>query len=51
MLRDIGYLVDGGDDFEIEPTGVDPEITNIAGPQLIVPVTNARYALNLNPPP
>ncbi len=46
MLRDIGYLVDEGDDFEIEPTGVDPEIANIAGPQLIVPVTNARYALN-----
>ena len=46
FLEDIGYLVDQGEDFAIATTGVDPEIANIAGPQLVVPVMNARFALN-----
>ncbi len=45
-LRDIGYLVPQGDDFEIETQNVDPEIASVAGPQLVVPVMNARFALN-----
>lgn len=45
-LRQIGYLVPEGSSFEIATTGVDPEIATIAGPQLVVPVTNARFALN-----
>ncbi|GGL66893.1 malate synthase G [Wenxinia marina] len=45
-LRDIGYLLDEGPDFTIETTGVDPEIAEVAGPQLVVPITNARFALN-----
>ena len=46
FLSDIGYLVEEGPDFTIDTSGVDPEIASIAGPQLVVPITNARYALN-----
>jgi len=46
FLREIGYLVPEGPDFEIETTHTDPEFAAIAGPQLVVPITNARFALN-----
>ena len=46
FLRDIGYLVSEGEDFKISTDNVDPEIAFIAGPQLVVPVMNARFALN-----
>lgn len=46
FLSGIGYLLPEGPDFVIETTGVDPEIASVAGPQLVVPVTNARYAVN-----
>jgi malate synthase len=46
FLRDLGYLLDEGPDVEVETTNIDPEFASIAGPQLVVPVTNARYAIN-----
>jgi malate synthase len=46
FLKSISYIVEEKEDFKIETTDVDQEISNIAGPQLVVPVDNARYALN-----
>ena len=46
FLRSIGYLLSEGPDFSATPDNVDAEVARIAGPQLVVPVTNARYALN-----
>lgn len=45
-LESIGYLVSEGAPFTIDTTGCDPEIAHVPGPQLVVPVMNARYALN-----
>ncbi|MCH2272381.1 MAG: malate synthase G [SAR86 cluster bacterium] len=46
FLKQIGYWVEGTDDFQITTSEVDPEISEIAGPQLVVPVMNARFSLN-----
>ena len=46
FLHDIGYLLDEGPDFRVELNKVDREITTVAAPQLVVPINNARYAIN-----
>ncbi|MEM6422815.1 MAG: malate synthase G, partial [Pseudomonadota bacterium] len=46
FLEEIGYLVPEGDDFKVDTPNVDREFSSVAGPQLVVPVMNARFAIN-----
>ena len=46
FLKSIGYIFEEKEEFKISTSNVDQEITSVAGPQLVVPVDNARYALN-----
>ena len=46
FLKSINYITEEKEDFKIETSNVDQEISSVAGPQLVVPVDNARYALN-----
>jgi len=46
FLEELGYLQPEGPEFSIDPANVDPEMATIAGPQLVVPIMNARYAIN-----
>ena len=46
FLKEINYIVDEGPDFKITTSNVDEEISTISGPQLVVPITNARFAIN-----
>ena len=46
FLKSISYIVEEKEDFNVETADVDDEISSIAGPQLVVPVDNARYAIN-----
>lgn len=46
FLEEIGYLLPEGPDFRIDPPKLDTEIASVPGPQLVVPITNGRYALN-----